>query len=363
MKYKKITALLLAGTILFVTTAMTGCDNNNSENNSGETAASQISERSSTGYTGDQISQKDVLRIAQLYGAAGCIYLCGKNNIAIDEDYKKNIIKEAGDYINELDIQIIGTSDLAKVICTDRMLDLGMGDKLNQELYVRYNEQAKLFDEYAHDDYKDIDDDTKTAMQMAATDAVWTQLNSFGFKDEKYDVKKLLIDAFNSNVEKYDHNDIYKNTWTITDELENIFYYFLNTDSLDSLNYQKIWDVLGSNYLRNIFETNENNEEFKESSINNISGVLTDSKAKSVLNAGITPKYTAQEYFNTLSDENAFLYNKNSDNYFYYEYILFLDLSQPSDLKLSENSFFTKNVNKWLKQCYNNNHIKPESSE
>ena len=82
-----------------------------------------------------------------------------------------------------------------------------------------------------------------------------------------------------------------------------------------------------------------------------------------MLNAGITPKYTAQEYFNTLSDENAFLYNKNSDNYFYYEYILFLDLSQPSDLKLSENSFFTKNVNKWLKQCYNNNHIKPESSE
>lgn len=361
MKYKRILSLILTGVL--TAGVFAGCDDKKeSENNTQNTSSSASKTDSSGGYTGNEVSQKDIVRIYQLYGSVGCIYLCEKNNIALDKEYKESVAAEAKEFISGLDIGIIGTSDLVKVICTDNVLSLGMNDKLRKELYERYNADAKLFDEYKKDDYKDIDSEMKTAMQMTSTDAVWMQLNAFGLKDEKYDVKKMLSDAFNANTDKYDHNVIYNNTLTITSELENIFYYYLITDSLDSIEYKPIWDVLGPGYQRDIFETNENKDNFKEKSINNISGILTDIKAKDVLKVDIKPKYGIQEYFDSLSGESAFEYDTTKDENIYYEYTLFVNLSQPKDLKLSDNKFFTENVGKWLKYCYNNNHKMMQNS-
>lgn len=354
MIFKKTAAVLLSASIAVSCVFMTGCQNE-TEKPSEKTESSVSSER---GYTADEVSEKDIMRLNQIYGSAGCIYLSEKNNIPLKDGYKDKIKAEAKSLISGLDIEVIGTSELAKAICADHVLSLGEKDRLQKEFYTRYNKDAKLFDEYALDKYEGVSDEEKLIMQIASTDAVWIEFNSFGLNDEKYDVKELLADAFNANVSKYNHNDIYNGKWSVTSELENIFYYFLITDSLDMIKYQTIWDVLGPNYLRDLFESNENNTSFNEFSIANISGMLTDIKAKEVLKAGIEPKYNVRDYFKNLGTEEAFMYDKNSDEYYYYEYTLFLDLSQPADLKLSENKFLSENMGAWLEECYNSNHTK-----
>lgn len=352
MIFRKTAVFLLAASVAVSSLFFAGCGGSD-EKPEEKTESSTASER---GYTADEVSEKDIMRLNQVYGSAGCIYLCEKNNIPLEDGYKDNIKNEAKELIGGLDIDIIGTSELAKAICADHVLSLGEKDRLNKEFYTRYNDDAKLFDEYAEDKYEGVSDEEKLIMRIASTDAVWIEFNSFGINDDKYDIKKLLADAFNANVDKYNHNDIYNGKWSVTSELENIFYYYLITDSLDMIKYQKIWDVLGPNYLRDLYESNENNTSFQEFSIANISGMLTDTKSKEVLKAGIEPKYDLREYYKNLSEENAFLYDKSSEDYIYYEYTLFVDLSQPSDLKLSDNKFFTENVGKWLSECYERNH-------
>ncbi len=385
MIFRKISALLLAGMILASAASLSGCNNNNNNNNnssnetvsgnsessgndasepavtSSESEASQSS-ISSGGYQGNKLTAKAEMLINQLYGSAGCIYLCKKNNISLEDSYINKIKDEARSFMSGLELSIVGSSELVRLICTDHVLSLGMKDKLSEELHRRYNESAGLFDEYFGDTYEGLDEDTKLTMQMASTDSMWIQFNSFGINDDKYDIKKLLADSFNKNISKYDHNDIYNGVWTVTSELENIFYYFLITDSLDDINYKPVWDVLGPNYLRNIFDTNANVKSFQEKSIANISGVLTDYKAHTVLGADITPKYTAQEYYNILDSDLAFLYNSGDEDFAYFEYTLFVDLSQPSDLDLKQNKHFTESVQKWLKHCYEN-HGKVENAQ
>ena len=363
MKLNRLPALLAAGALIFSCTALTGCsdssNNNksdNKQNSSASTVSNQSSQSSSEGFKGNQMTAKAELLLNQLYGSAGCIYLCEKNNVRLEDSYKKNITDEAKNFMSGLDLSIVSTSDLAKLICTDNVLSLGMKDKLFSDLYARYDEQTKLFDDYEGDTYEGLDEDTALTMKIASTDALWTQLNAFGIKDDKYDIKKLLSDAFNANVGKYDHNDIYKDGWSVSNELENIFYYYLITDSVKEINYKPVWDVLGPNYLHTLFESNENKDGFNAESADNLSGVTTDYKAANVLDAGIKPEYTPQEYYNTLDSDSAFLYNTGSDDFIYFEYYLFIALNQPSDLKLDENKYFTDNINKWLRHCYENNH-------
>ncbi len=353
MKPLKLAALLTAAVLLL--SVMPGCGEEDSTQSS--TASETVSRE---GFSGERISDRDIIRVNQIYGSAGCIYLFEKNNIALADGYKDKIRNEAADFIGKLNIEILGTSDLSKLICADHVLSLGEKDRLQKELYVRYNKDADLFDEYAGDDYEGLDEDQKITMQMATTDAVWMQYNAYGIKDEKYDICSMAAKAFNNNVGKYNHNDIYSGKWTVTSELENLFYYMLITDDLDKIEYKTIWDVLGPNYLRDLFESNENNDSFDEFSIANISGMLTDIKARDVLGVEIEPKYEVQNYYNGLDKESCFLYNAKDEDYAYYEYTLFLYLSQPSDLKLGENKFFSENGGKWLKKCYEDNHTKPD---
>ena len=373
MNFYKLSALLAAGVLVFSSAAMAGCSDNNANNditssntskvqNSTSDVSKQSSESSSEGFRGNQLTQKAELLIYQLYGSAGCIYLCNKNNIALEDSYKKKITDEAKKFMEDLDLSVVSTADLAKLICTDHTLSLGMKDKLFSDLHVRYNEQSKLFDDYEGDTYEGLDEETALTMKIASTDAVWSEFNAFGIKDDKYDVKKLLSDAFDANVSKYDHNDIYKNGWYVSNELENIFYYYLITNSVKEINYKPVWDVLGPNYLHTLFESNKNKESFNAVCVDNIPGVTTDYYAANTLDAPIKPEYSPQEYYNTLDSDSAFLYNKGSDDFIYFEYYLFNALNQPSDLKLSENKYFTDNINKWLTHCYENNHgVVPES--
>ncbi len=355
MNLRKWMAVILSAALTIGACMMTGCDQQE------EKTASDVSAEKSSPPPRDaeELSDEDLVRISQLYGSAGCIYLCNKNGIALDASYQKKIKEEADSFLAGLNTKIIGTSDLSKLICVDAVLSLGRKEQLEAELNSRYNKDAKLFDEYANDTYEGLDENQKATMQIASTDAVWIQYNAFGIKSDTYDIQRLLADAFNAHVSQYDHNDIYNGRWSISSELENIFYYFLITDSLDLIQYQKVWDVLGPNYLRDLFETNVNNDSFAENSIANISGILTDIKAKEVLKASITPKYPVQDYYNSLKDADSFQYNESADEFVYYEYELFLDLSQPSDLKLNENAFFRDNVGKWLENCYEKNHKKP----
>ena len=306
--------------------------------------------------------------IQQCYGAVGCIRLAKQNSIPLDDDYKAEIKNKSEKIISSVRLSSLGSSDIAKLICISKELNIGKESGLFDELHKRYNKDAKLFDEKYKDDYSGLDKDQITALRLSSTDAVWMSFDSFGVKDGEYDILRMLSDGFNANTGKYDHNDIYNGTWNISTELENIFYYFLITDKLSYINYDPLWNVLGPDYKRNIFETNEKNtgtqtdsqtttpgssqSSFKEKSIANISGVYTDMKARLVLGANITPKYTPQQYYNTLDSEDAFLYNPSSSDSRYYEYTLFIDLSQPSDLKLAENKFFKDNLNKWLKNNY-----------
>lgn len=360
MKFRKTTAVLLTALIAGSCVFFTGCESDDGKKITAQNSTSQ-SIVSTSSLKGEELSERDIIRINQLYGSAGCIFLCKKNKIALSDDYISKITAEGKFLLGGLDLTIVGTSDLSKLICADNVLSLGESDRLKKELYTRYNAESKLFDEYAGDTYEGLDADQKTAMQMTSTDAVWMQLNVFDITDDKYDFYDLAIKAFNDNVSKYNHNDIYSGRWTITSELENLFYYCLINDKLDKLNYKAIWDVLGPNYMRDLFETNAENSSFSEKSIANISGMLTDIKSKDVLGADIKPKYAVQEYYNSLDKNSDFLYNINSEDHIYYEYTLFLDLSQPKELKLSENSFFTENVGKWLKECYETNHMTEKS--
>ncbi len=367
---KRITALMLSGVIAAAAISVSGCSEKKEESSAGDTpeessdvqtsafevsAASTASSQVSYGdFQGNKLTEKAELMIYQTYGSAGCVYLCRKNNINVDSGYLKKLTGEAKQFISGLELKNVGSSELAKLICTDNTLNLGMKDKLFDELHKRYNKETNLFDEFENDTYEGIDEEKKLVMQISSTDIIWTELNAFGLKDDTYDIKKLLCDAFNANVDKYNHNDIYNGVWTISSELENIFYYFLITDSIDSINYKPVWDVLGPNYLRNVFETNENVDGFVEISAENLSAVTTDQKAKEKLGVDIKIKYTAQEYYNTFDTDAAFTYNPSGKDFFYFEYCIFTYLSQPSDLKLTENKYFTDNIGKWLKHCLEN---------
>lgn len=290
----------------------------------------------------------------QYYGAAGCIHLMEKNGIPVDREYRQQVKDAINSSLPFIDWTKTGSSDIAKFICIDHVFSLGMEDMLYSELHRRYDSSSGLFDENFHDTYEDLDKDTILAMQLAATDAIWTEFDAFDLTDSEYDYCRLLADAFNANLDKYDHNDIYNNKWTVTSELENIFYYYLATDNLELLNYKPVWDVLGSGYVRDLFETNKEQSEFSENSIENMSAILTDNKAYFSLGANITLKYTPQQYYNTLSSAEAFMYDPSSAKNSYYEYTLFTDISQPKSLKLTENTFFTDNINQWLKDNYKN---------
>ena len=299
-------------------------------------------------------STDNELKNYQYYGAAGCVYLMEKNNIPVDDEYRRKVKDTIEDSILFMDWTKTGSSDLAKYICIDHVFSLGMEDILYSELHRRYNEDAGLFDETYHDTYEGMDENTILAMRLASTDAIWTELDAFGLNDSEYDIKQMLADAFNKNLDKYDHNDIYINKWTVTSELENIFYYYLATDSLNLLDYKTVWDVLGSGYVRDLFETNKEESGFVENSVDNMSAILTDNKAYFVLGANITPKYTPQQYFNLLTTAESLAYNPSSEKNAYYEYTIFSDISKPDSLKLSDNAFFKENIGNWLNDNYNN---------
>lgn len=293
-------------------------------------------------------SEDSELKIYKYYGSSGCLYLMEKNHIPVDKTYKDNLKNISADFISHTDLRKTGSSELAKLICISEYFGLDIKNDLYSELHRRYNKESALFDENYFDTYSGMTDDEKTAMRLASTDAVFTEFDSFGITDPEYDIKQLLADAFNKNIDKYDHNDIYSGKWTITSELENIFYYFLVNDDLSLIKYEKIWDVLGPNYLRNVFDTNKEQSGFVEKSIENMSAVLTDNKAHDILGAKIKIPYTPQEYFNSLTDAEAFAYDPSSEKNSYYEYTLFVDLCKPDDLNLTENEFFTSSVSGWL---------------
>ena len=288
------------------------------------------------------------IKIYRYYGAAGCIYLMEKNNIPVDKDYKKIVKDTSADFINHVNIRNTGSSDLSKLICISEFFGLDVKEELYSELHKRYNKDAALFDEKIYDTYSGMTEDQKLAMQLAATDAIFNVFDSFGISDPEYDIKQLLADSFNKNIDKYDHNDIYNGVWTVTSELENIFYYFLATDNLSLIKYEKIWDVIGSGYVRDLFETNKEQSSFVEKSIENMSAILTDNKAHNILGANINIPYTPQQYYNSLTTSEAFEYYPSSEKNSYYEYTLFVDLCKPDSLKLSENEYFTGNVSGWL---------------
>lgn len=295
------------------------------------------------------VTNNDIqLKIYRYYGAAGCIDLMDKNNIPVDEEYRKNAKNDAAAFISYTDLQKVGSSDISKLICIDSVFGLDLKDELFTELHRRYNKDARLFDENLFDNYSELDDDTKLALQLTSTDEIWRALDSFGLTDEEYNIKQILADGFNNNLDKYDHNDIYNGKISVSSELENIFYYYLCTDSLSSLNYQKVWDVLGPGYQHDLFESNENKNEFNTQTINNLPPILTDNKAFFSLGAKITPKYTTQQYFNSLNTPSAFEYDPSSSENSYFEYTLFTDICQPKNMKLSENKFFRENINTWL---------------
>ena len=308
-----------------------------------------------TGQIKYKTSDDNELMTYRYYGAAGCIYLMEKNHIPVDKTYKDTVKNTCAEFISHIDIRKTGSSDIAKYICISEFFGLDIKDELYTELHKRYNKDSALFDENYYDNYSGMTEDEKLAMRLAATDAIFTEFDSFGLKDPEYDLKQLTADAFNNNIDKYDHNDIYNGVWTVTSELENIFYYFLATDNLSMIRYEKVWEVLGPGYIHNIFDTNKDQSSFEEKSIENMSAILTDNKAADVLGASIKNPYTPQQYFNSLTDNAAFAYDPSSDKNSYYEYTLFVDLCKPDDLALSENEFFTGNISDWLSDTLKSN--------
>ena len=294
-------------------------------------------------------------KLYQCYGAAGCIYLMDKNSVPVDKTYRENVRNQAEQFFENTTISKLGSSEIAMMICIDSIFEFGKSDVLFEEMNGRYNEKERLFDEYYGDSYSELDDDGALAMRIASTDAMWISLNSFGLKNDEYDLPQLLADAFNANLDKYDHNDIYGKYWTVSSELENIFYYFLDTGDIGRINYEKIWETLGADYVRDLFATNENSETFRQNNSANISGILTDTRARVQLGAAIELPYTPQKYYNSLDSAESFNYSDDSENNKNFEYNIFVDLSQPSDLKLSENQYFVKNINQWLIENYNAN--------
>ena len=171
------------------------------------------------------VTNNDIqLKIYRYYGAAGCIDLMDKNNIPVDEEYRKNAKNDAAAFISYTDLQKVGSSDISKLICIDSVFGLDLKDELFTELHRRYNKDARLFDENLFDNYSEVDDDTKLALQLTSTDEIWRALDSFGLTDEEYNIKQILADGFNNNLDKYDHNDIYNGKISVSSELENIFY-------------------------------------------------------------------------------------------------------------------------------------------
>lgn len=296
------------------------------------------------------VTNNDVqLKIYRYYGAAGCIDLMDKNNIPVDENYRKDVKEEIALFMSYADLQKIGSSDIAKLICIDSVFGYDMKDELFTELHRRYNNEARLYDENLYDNYSGVDSDTKLALQLTSTDEIWKTFDPFGMNDPEHDIKQLVADGFNNHLDKYDHNDIYNGKISVTSELENIFYYFLSTDSLSYLKYEKVWDVLGPGYIHDLFESNAEKKEFNAETINNIPAILTDNKAYFALGAKITPKYTPQQYFNTLKTAAAFEYDPSSQENSYFEYTLYSDICQPQTLKLMDNIYFRENIGTWLK--------------
>lgn len=288
------------------------------------------------------------LKIYRYYGTAGCIMLMDKENIPVDEEYRSKVKDEIALFISYTDLQKIGSSDIAKLICIDNVFGYGMKDDLFTEFHRRYNKEAKLYDENLYDDYSGVDNDTKLALQLTSTDEIWKTFDPFGIEDPEHDIKQILADGFNNNLDKYDHNDIYNGKVSVTSELENIFYYYLSTDSLSYLKYETVWNVLGPGYQHDLFESNAEKKDFNAETINNIPAILTDNKAYFSLGAKITPKYTPQQYFNSLKTPSAFKYDPSSQENSYFEYTLFSDICQPETLKISDNEFFRENIGTWL---------------
>ncbi len=290
-------------------------------------------------------TEVDSLELNRSYGIAGMIKLTQRSGIDLGDEFKKTMKEKCSSTVSLIGINTVGSSEIAKMICIDSVFDYGMKDELFYELNRRIDTETGLFDEYYNDSYDGLDADTIYAMKLASTDALMISLDAFSLTDADYDVFSALANAYNSSLDKYDHNDIYNKNWTISAELENIFYYYLITDRLDCLDYEMMWNRLGSDYVRNLFETGENNESFREKSVANISGILTDLKAH-MLGANITVPYTPQEYYEILDTEEAFKYDASAADEF--EYSIFVYLSNPKDLDLSKNQFFADNIGKWL---------------
>lgn len=288
-------------------------------------------------------NEPDQTTVNYLYGTAGCLYLMDKNSITIDSEMKGKIKDMAENWFIENNYQSLGSSQLAKIICVDDYFQLGHSEKLMNELNLRYHKERKLFAETRHMDYGDNPtDDDKLRYDMQTTSTVCAVLGDMNIKNSEHDIVQMLADSFNENVDKYDINTTL-NRRTLSSELENIFYYFLNKNSIERIDYQPVWKELERHYNNDIFESNKESSDFEEFSVNNLPSLYTDSQVVHELGAGFDLTYTPQKFYELLTTEDSF--GISDDEAIYY---LYTNLNQDPDLNLKTNSFFVQNINKWL---------------
>lgn len=294
--------------------------------------------------------EPDQTRLNYLYGTTGCMYLMDKNSITVDFNLKNNIKDMAEDWFNENSYQALGSSQLAKLICVDDYFDLGYAEKLMTELNRRYNSDRKLFSETLNMDYgDDPTEDDKLKYDLQTTSSVCAVLGDMNIKDNEHDIVEMLADSFNNNIDKYDFNSTL-NIRTLSSELENVFYYFLNKNSIERIKYQPVWDELKRHYNNDIFESNKETSGFKELSVENLPALYTDSQVVHELGAGFKLTYTPQQFYQMLNSEDAFGVSNDAE----FTYYLYSYLNQDPDLGLKSNTYFVQNINRWLTSSINN---------
>lgn len=298
---------------------------------------------------GTIVPQADPDDLNYFYGTAGCMYLMDKNGITVDSDLKKKVKADAQSWLQVYHYKTLGSSQLAKLICVDRYFSLGYTDTMIDELNRRYNSERKLFMEEVNMDYGDNpSEDDRIAYDMRTTDSVCSILEDMNIKNTAHDLPQVLADAFNAHVNKYNINQTMGNTWTISNSIENTFYYFLNKGTIERINYAPVWNELSRHYTKDLFESNKESSSFQQFSAENLPAVYTDSQVVHELGASFQLTYTSQNYYQLLNTEEAFgVSNEKTFTYYLYSY-----LNQDPDLGLAANYYFATHINEWLSKNY-----------
>lgn len=268
---------------------------------------------------------------AQYYvNAYKVIDILEKNDIKIDESYKKDLADVSKKIVSGYYIEGYGIQMLAEIMFLNDAYDLGKSKQIQKIVDTYYIEDKKIFADCPVDVFLGNVDEYEE---------LWISINLTIIKElsgtdllNKYNLCEGIAMWYNENIGKKDADE---------DTLKSIFFALDKEDQLDLIDKDSILPILESDMTTDIEEVCSNS-------------TMTDILSMKSVNRFHQIFYNDKKYENMtdimlskMSSEEELEYIKE-DTYF----VVFLEMMLEGVNEIDKNSFFAKNINRCLIDNY-----------